>query len=94
MNTWASNPIVPRAVYIDLIRDNSIVVSKRIPYNTPPQNFSQLYVEPGEYKLGIRFEDNYNGSIYKLMWNNAVVRSGDTLNLTANTEQMIILFNE
>ncbi|WP_156131505.1 hypothetical protein [Pedobacter kyungheensis] len=94
LNTWPSASNVPRAVYVDLLQNNSIVVSKRIPYNTPTNNFAELYIAPGEYKLGIRFEDNYNGSLSRLVWGSTVLRSGDLVNLQAGTEHTIVLFNE
>jgi YD repeat-containing protein len=94
LNTWPSGSIIPRAVYVDLFRNNSIVMSKRIPYNTPTNNFAELYIEPGEYKLGIRFEDNYNGSLSRLVWGSTLLRSGDLLNLQPNTEHTVVLFNE
>jgi len=98
INMWPGNSIVPRKVYLDLIKDGHIVVSKEIPLNTPPFNFDELYVEPGAYKVSIRFEDNYNGSLNWLQVNSSLgvvrVKTGDNFTFQAGVEYMFILFND
>ncbi|MEH3114022.1 hypothetical protein [Pedobacter terrae] len=94
MNTWPSNAQVPGTVYLDLIQDNSIVVSKRIPYNTPTSNLEDLYIAPGQYKVGIRFAQNYNGSLSRLMLDSQVIKSGDVITLQPGSEHTVILFND
>ncbi|MFC1226695.1 hypothetical protein ACFE6N_23020 [Pedobacter sp. BG31] len=100
LNTWPSGGPIPTAVYLDLVRDGNIVVSKRIPYRTPnsPSEplasvFEDLYVEPGTYQVAIRYETNYNGSLCHFTIGNNLVRTGDTLNLQAGSTYDCILFN-
>ncbi|QDW25177.1 hypothetical protein FFJ24_010320 [Pedobacter sp. KBS0701] len=93
LNTWPSGGPIPTAVYLDLIRDGNIMVSKRIPYRTPTSSFEELYVEPGTYQVSIRYETNYNGSLCRLTIGNNAVRTGDTLNLQAGSTYDCILFS-
>jgi len=59
INIWPAHTR-SNGVYIDFIKDNSIVYSKKFPSGV---NYITLKIQPGEYKIGIRYNENYNGSL-------------------------------
>lgn len=93
LNIWPSGGPIPNLVYLDLIQNGTVVVSKRIPYNVSNFSFDELYVEPGVYQVAIRYETNYNGSLCNFKLNNNTVRTGDTLTLQAGATYTGIMFN-
>lgn len=97
LNTWPSNPVVPFA-YLDLIQDNGIAVSKFIPHNSSNSQFDELYVVPGNYKVSLRFNENYSGSLSWLQVSSPSgtrqYRSGESISFDPGQEYTFILFND
>jgi len=87
----------PTDVYLDFIKDNSVVFTKKFPsvsYGSPVT----LKIEPGQYKLGIRYNENYNGSVTAMLMESpngaqTYIRSGYTIQFSKWQNYNFILKN-
>lgn len=59
---------VPEELYIDFIKDGSVVASKRFPYQN--NTYVDLYLPAGEYRVNLRQDYNFNGSVVKCYMSN------------------------
>jgi len=98
-NNWASSWRGYSPVYLDFIKDNSIVFSKKMPpINTSSDGNLRFYIEPGEYKVSIRLNENYVGMITKFeLYHGPGMGTpfvaGDTVNFQSGEQYTFVMFN-
>lgn len=76
----------PTNVYVDFIKDKSIVASRKFPYGVNGVGYLQFRIAPGNYKIAIRLNENYNGSLSRVSLTPSIgnyrrLNSGDDLSI-------------